>query len=388
LSWKRHFTRCLDAAPGRLHFAAHSHHPWPDVTFEAQQRAWLDAAERLDLKWEAVFADLMPRARGHVARVLRLTDPATVTFAPNTHELVVRVLSCIERSPARVLTTDGEFHSFRRQARRWAEAGRIELEQVPVEPFETFSERFLERARENAADLVYVSHVFFGSGFVFEDVAGVADAVGGDALVVIDGYHRFFALPTDLAAVEDRVFYTAGGYKYAMSGEGACFLHCPPGRGDRPVDTGWYAGFDSLERSEKGTRVGYARDGSRFLGATFDPTALYRFDAAMSLWEREGVSVADIHAHVRRLQQRFLERLDGLGLRSVHAGRLVPGPAFAERGHFLTFRVDDAAGVHRALRENGIVTDHRDGRLRFGFGVYQDEDDVDELAARLGRLLR
>ena len=32
---KEHFSRFLGAAPGRLHVAAHSHHPWPDVTFEA-----------------------------------------------------------------------------------------------------------------------------------------------------------------------------------------------------------------------------------------------------------------------------------------------------------------------------------------------------------------
>ena len=37
--------------------------------------------------------------------------------------------------------------------------------------------------------------------------------------------------------------YLAGGYKYAMAGEGACFMHCPPGFGARPRNTGWYASF-------------------------------------------------------------------------------------------------------------------------------------------------
>ena len=42
-SYASHFSRFLGAVPGRLHVAAHSHHPWPDVTFAAQEQAWLDA---------------------------------------------------------------------------------------------------------------------------------------------------------------------------------------------------------------------------------------------------------------------------------------------------------------------------------------------------------
>ncbi len=52
--------------------------------------------------------------------------------------------------------------------------------------------------------------------------------------MVIDGYHGFMAVETDLSAVADRVFYVTGGYKYAMSGEGVGMLHAPPGYGPRP----------------------------------------------------------------------------------------------------------------------------------------------------------
>ena len=43
MTYKSLFSRALSAAPGRLHFAAHSHHLWPDASFEAQQQTWLDA---------------------------------------------------------------------------------------------------------------------------------------------------------------------------------------------------------------------------------------------------------------------------------------------------------------------------------------------------------
>ena len=104
VSLKRHFSRFLAAAPGRLHFAAHSHHGWPDVTWDAHLQAWKDAAELADLKWDKVFGEVFPAAQAHVARQLSLPDPETVAFAPSTHDLITRVLSCLDR-PVRILTT-------------------------------------------------------------------------------------------------------------------------------------------------------------------------------------------------------------------------------------------------------------------------------------------
>jgi hypothetical protein len=37
-----------------LHFAAHSHHFWPDVSREAQLEYWDDCAKLSDEKWEKV----------------------------------------------------------------------------------------------------------------------------------------------------------------------------------------------------------------------------------------------------------------------------------------------------------------------------------------------
>ena len=85
------------------------------------------------------------------------------------------------------------------------------------------------------------------------DLAAIVNAVrDADTFVVVDGYHAFMAIPTDLAPIAARAFYVAGGYKYAMAGEGTCFLHCPPGYGARPRDTGWYAGFSALESGRGG----------------------------------------------------------------------------------------------------------------------------------------
>ncbi len=387
MSYKTHFRRFLEADPGRLHFAAHSHHLWPDVTFAAQERCWLDAARLADRKWAHIFGEVIPSVQGALARLLDLSRPEDIVFAPNTHGLLNRLLSCLTPGrPLRILTTDGEFHSLTRQLRRLEEDGLARVDWLAVEPFDDFAERFAGAAARGGFDLVYLSQVFFNSGFAPADLGTLVAAVPDpETFVVIDGYHGFLALPTDLAAIEARAFYLAGGYKYAMAGEGAAFLHAPPGYGARPRDTGWYAAFGDLERGE-GTHVGYGTDGSRFLGATFDASGLYRLDAVLGWLAELGLDAATIHAHALGLQESLIEGLSDLGLAALHPGQLVV-PKPARRGNFLTFRTPAAGEIYRKLLAQNVITDHRADRLRFGFGLYQDQDDVARLCEVLGRIL-
>jgi kynureninase len=378
LDLRRHFSGFLNAEPGRLHFAAHSHHPWPDVTREAHLRAWDDAARLMDDKWEHVLGPVLEEFRRHVAYHLHLPDPATIAVAPNTHEFLKRILSCFEPDrPTRILTSDSEFHSFSRQIARLEEDGVVAVTRVPVEPVATFEERFRLAARDGC-DLLFVSQVFFSSGFA-ADIHGFADAAG-DAMLVIDGYHGFLATPTDLGRLADRAFYLAGGYKYAMAGEGACFMHCPPGWGRRPRDTGWFAAFGDLSKAQGG-KVAYSDDGWRFMGATFDPSGLYRFNAVMRWLGETGITVESIHDHALALQDAFLTGITGC--EGVDVNALVVPMAERRRGNFLTFDTPDAQRIHDRLKGQRIVTDVRGRRLRLGFGLYQTQGDVTELVRRI-----
>jgi len=381
-SLKPYFSRALAGGGGRLHLAAHSHHLWPDVTYEAHMRAWQDAATRWDDKWSSVFEDVVPAAQRHLARHLRLADSGAIAFAPNTHEFVVRLFSCLptDRVP-RVLTTDSEFHSFSRQAARLAEDGLIELTTVPAAPFAGFAARFAGEAATRYYDMIFVSHVLFNSGYVVADLEAMVGAVpAADTLVVIDGYHGFMALPTDLSRLAGRAFYLGGGYKYAMAGEGACFMVCPPGAAPRPRDTGWYAAFGALA-APRDARVAYATDGARFMGATFDPSALYRLNAVMDWLERIGVDAGQVRARAQALQTAFIDRaahLPGLGRKNL----VVPAGS-PDRGNFLAYRSPDAAAWQAALATGGVVTDVRGDVLRVGFGLYHDVADVPAIVARM-----
>ncbi len=384
MNLKPHFSRFLSAAPERLLFTAHSHHPWPNVSYDAQQQAWDDAAKLADLKWDRVFGEIIPKAQAQVARVLKLPDPKTICFAPSVHELLMRLLSTFEQKPLRVLTTDGEFHSFSRQSRRLEESGAAQVTRVGIEPYESFESRFAETIARGGYDFLYFSQVFYNSGLRLQNLdALIARVPEAKTVVFIDGYHGYMAVPTDLSKIAARVFYAAGGYKYAMCGEGACFLHCPPGYAERPANTGWFSMFRGLTKSQVFAQTPYPDDGQRFMGGTYDPTGLYRLNAVMDWMQREGFSVQQIHQHASEMQALFFDLVTRHGL--LKDAELIP-PQGTARGNFLIFRHRAAAQWRQRLLELNVVTDCRDDRLRIGFGVYHEPADIEALAQRLTEL--
>lgn len=375
-SYKHLFQRALAAAPDRLHFAAHSHHLWPDASWLGQQAAWDDAARLADHKWGRVMGEIYPAAQAEAAAELRLPDSSSIAFAGNTHDLILRIVSARSEHPVRILTSDGEFHSFRRQSQRWLESGRISLDIVANG--DGFADRFLAAARTGAHDLIFVSQVMFETGAVFTALADLAALARPDGpWVVVDGYHGFMSIENDLSAVADRIFYVAGGYKYAMAGEGAAFLHCPPGFGPRPEITGWYAEFADLEKAPG--RIGYSADAMRFMGSTFDPSGLYRFVAVRDMLAAERITTATVNAHIAPLRA---ELLAGIASTPLEEAQLL-NPGGDPRARFLAFRSPHASAWKTALESLDIVTDVRGDVLRIGFGLYHDQRDVARLLAAL-----
>ena len=378
---KTHFSRFLQSDPQRLHFAAHSHHPWPDVTEAAHLQYWADSARLIDDKWAHIFSSVIPEAQGHLEKELKLPAQNFV-FAANTHELLLRLLSCLPERPT-IVTSDAEFHSFERQTRRLEEEGLLSVERVAAEPFESFAQRYVAAVKARRPNLAFVSQVFFNSGFSVEPLSEVLREMPSETMVVIDGYHGFCAVPVDLSAFADRLFYLAGGYKYAMAGEGACFMHVPEGIALRPRNTGWFASFGALESAAK--TISYASGAARFFGATFDPSGLYRFNASMQWRDQVGCGTAKNREYAHALQHQFVTGLSKLS-GPLNPGQLVVPLETGSRGQFLTFRTARAAELSSQLKALNVITDSRGDRLRFGFGVYQSSDDVSALLERVQRV--
>ncbi|MCY7397585.1 MAG: class V aminotransferase [Sphingomonas bacterium] len=380
MSFKPLFAKSLGAAPDRLHFAAHSHHLWPDASFAGQVECWDDAARLADRKWARVMGEVWPQAQAHVADELGSDDPSAIMFSANTHDFLIRLAAACPRGDPRrlrVLMSDGEFHSARRQFARWAEDGWFEIATVAAEPFEDFSERFMAAAQGGEYDLILVSQVLFGSGRSFDRVEELA-ALGRPEgpWVVIDGYHSFMAIETPFSpAAAAGAFYLSGGYKYAMSGEGIGLMHCPPDFGPRPPLTGWYAEFDDLTLPPG--MVGYAKDAMRFMGATFDPSALYRFNHVRAALAEHGLTTARISAHVAGLQAQMISAIAGTALGQAEFINPLDGGPHAR---FLAFRSSDSERWCSELAARDCITDVRGEVLRIGFGLYHDADDVERFA--------
>ncbi len=383
MSYKRLFSKSLAAHQGRLHMAAHSHHLWPDASFEGQVEAWEDGCGLADRKWTRVLGEVWPAAQAEIAAELSLPDPSTLVFASNTHDLLVRLVSAARPGKLKVLATSGEFHSFRRQSARWVESGRIELETVDASAPD-LPGRLAERARSGGFDLIFASQVLFGSGRAVGDLNALAElATPEGPWVVIDGYHGFMAVETDLSEAADRVFYLAGGYKYAMAGEGCAFLHAPEGFAARPEITGWYAEFAALEQAPNGG-VGYARDAQRLMGATFDPSALYRFLAVRRMLAREGLTTAAVNAHLSPLRDMLLAEV----ARTPLAGaELLNRPGAGPQARFLALSSPKAEAWKQALAEAGVTVDVRGEVLRIGLGLYHDGEDIRRFAEICARVL-
>lgn len=374
-----HYSRFLAGRDEQCLLTGHSHQAWPDISREAQLACWDDAATLVDGKWGKVLGEVLPEFQAQVTGRLGAERPQDLCLAPNTHELVYRLASCFP-SDGRVVTSDSEFHSLRRQLTRLAEDG-LQVTRVPVEGEggpETFAERFCAALESQRPDWCAVSQVFFTTSRVLTDLPAIlqtAAALGIPALV--DTYHAYNVIEIEAAAWPGTVFVTGGGYKYAQTGEGACWLHLPADASAfRPRTTGWFADFANLEAPPE-AQVTYAQDGFRFMGATFDPSGLYRGVWTQRWMDQLGLTPERLQAHARASTQHLVDRYDELDL----AGRgveLASPRDPAARGAFVSLRTPKAVSLSASLREAGVHTDARGDLLRFGPAPYTQSRELDQ----------
>jgi kynureninase len=371
----------------RLLLTGHSHQAWPDVGLEAQQRAWLDAAQYVDDKWEHAFA-MADRVRRGFAGLLDDPDGA-VALGVNTHELVVRWLSALPLARRRrLVTTTGEFHTIRRQLDRLAEEG-ITVVKVAALPATTLADR-LAQAVDDRTAAVLVSAVLYENAHIVPNLARVQAAcrrVGAELLV--DVYHALGVVPFSLRREGlAEAFVVGGGYKYCQLGEGNCFLRIPPDCTLRPVITGWFSEFESLAHGEPavGLQVAYGAGTARFAGATYDPTSHYRAGAVFDFFHAQGLS-ADLLRQVSQHQVGLLaDRFDALDADPavIRRDRTV---TLRELGGFLALESPRAAELCRGLRDRGVLADYRANVLRLGPAPYLSDQQLSTAMDALGSLV-
>lgn len=364
----------------------HSHQAWPDVAFEGQERAWLDAASLVDDKWDAA-AEQALRVRTHWKLLLNDRE-GDIALGQNTHELVTRLLSALPlRERPRLVTTDGEFHTIRRQLDRLAEE-HLEIVTIPARPVDVLAERVADTVNDRTA-CVLVSSVLFETAEIVPGLDRMAAAcTRHGATLIVDAYHHINAVPFDVDALGlGQAFVTGGGYKYCQLGEGNAFLRVPERCKLRPVLTGWFAEFAGLPASHgAGARVSYAEGAQRFAGATYDPTAHYRA-AAVQAFHRGHELMPPLLRNVSRHQTGLLARL-------VENADMAPSIAHIDvvdpdrRAGFLAIRTAHAAAVVRGLRARDVLCDNRGDIVRLGPAPYVTDGQLRDAAQAFREVVR
>ncbi len=380
----QHYSRFRVA--DRLLLTGHSHQAWPDVALEGQIEALTDAAEHVDGKWSRAAAKADEVAEGY--RRL-LADPGgEIALGASTHDLVLRFLSALDlRGRPRLVTTDGEFHTLRRQLARLAEEG-VEVVRVPVEPADTLAERMASEVDDRTAAAL-VSLALFETGRIVGGLDAVAAACAQHgAELLVDAYHALGVVEVDLAAqgLSD-AWVTGGGYKYLQLGEGNCFLRLPP-HADRyrPVITGWFAEFGELAEEKTPGMVRYPNGAARFAGSTYDPTSHYRAARVLRFRDEHGLEPVFLRELAQRQLGVLATAFDELALPSDVVSRNRDAPLSAYGG-FLALRCQDAQALQRALGERGVRTDARGAYLRFGPAPYLSDTQLTDAMAALGEVI-
>ncbi|MFU0242946.1 aminotransferase class V-fold PLP-dependent enzyme, partial [Streptomyces scabiei] len=233
---------------------------------------------------------------------------------------------------------------------------------------------------------VLLNHVDYRTGRLHDLPALTAAVHAAGAYVVWDLCHSAGALPVGLDehAVDLAVGCT---YKYLNGGPGSpAYLYVRRDlqpRFDSPLP-GWNSHAEPF-----GMRSAYAPASGAVRGrvGTPDILSLLALEAALDVWDEEGISVAAVRAKSLALTDFFLRCVGAY----VPDGRVesVTPAAHAERGSQVALRCDDAGEVMKRLIERGVVGDYRaPDVLRFGFTpLYVGFADVERAARVLARTL-
>ncbi|WP_328561728.1 kynureninase [Streptomyces coelicoflavus] len=233
---------------------------------------------------------------------------------------------------------------------------------------------------------VLLNHVDYRTGRLHDLPALTAAVHAAGAYAVWDLCHSAGALPVGLD--EHGVDLAVGcTYKYLNGGPGSpAFLYVRRDlqpRFDSPLP-GWNSHAEPF-----GMRSAYTPASGAVRGrvGTPDILSLLALEAALDVWDEDGVSVAAVREKSVALTDFFLRCVGAY----VPDGRVesVTPAAHAERGSQVALRCEDAGEVMKRLIERGVVGDYRaPDVLRFGFTpLYVGFADVERAARVLARTL-
>ena len=370
----------------RFLLTGHSHQALPNVAYNGLKKCWEDASELVDLKWGRAF-EKADEVRAGFAKLTNDND-GLITLSANTHDLLLRFLSSLDWSKRKkIITTDMEFHTVRRQMDRLAEVG-IEIVKVSAMPAETVAER-IENLIDDETACVIISKVFYKNGRIAENL-GILETkcLKSGANLLVDAYHAMNILPFDINSEGlKNSFILGGGYKYCQLGEGNCFLRFPSDCNLRPAITGWFSEFNKLADVKKPGEVPYGEGHFRFAGSTYDPVSHYRAVEVFQFFRDMELTpeiLREINQHQIQLMAGKFDNFD-FDCRIIKRDTNTP---LTKSGGFLVLESPVSGEINKKLFEHGIYSDYREEYLRLGPAPYISDDRLNQALDVLNEIVK
>lgn len=343
-------------------------------------------------------ARTVARARDALARLLGASAPERVVFTANaTEALNIAILGCVRPGDS-VVATDWDHNSVLRPLYRLERTQGVRLSFWRADRRGCLDLADLERLCACGPRLVVVTHGSNLTGNLLDVAACAEVAHAAGALLLVDCSQTAGSVPFSMAeAGADLVAFT--GHKALLGPQGTGGLVVAPGVEVEPVLSGGTGVASSLphqpdaypEHLEAGTLNGHGIAG---LGAAVD-------------WlESKGVDT--VHAHDLALVRRFVAGarvIDGVtvygdfpedlseldGVRADHGAVVsvnLDGWDSSEAADELeeAYGIAVRAGLHCAPRMHEALGTSCTGAVRFSFGVFTTEKDVDAALAALAAM--
>lgn len=370
----------------RLLFTGHSHQAWPDCALDGQTEYFHVSADLVDKKWDLAF-----EKTEILRKYLReyYDDPdGLYCREESTHFLFVSLMSAWDlMNKPKIITTEGEFYSLSRQLARLSETG-LNVVKIPSGIKDDFVEN-LRKHLDDKTSAVMISRVYFQSSLInphLREIATLCRRYG--VPLVIDDYHGTNVVPLSIRdqGLED-AYILIGGYKYLQWGEANCFLRFPKSCILRPVITGWFASFGSLQKKQDFSKpVDFDPGDQRFASGTYDPSSQFRAAKVVDFFKQQGLSSKVLRTgyqeQVALLKRLFLEQdIDPSIMRLTHSEDI------SRNGGFLSLYSTHAVTIRKRLLEKEVFTDARDTILRLGPAPYTTSEQIHDVIGLLAETI-
>jgi selenocysteine lyase/cysteine desulfurase len=304
-------------------------------------------------------------------------DPLDVAFIKNTSDGISIVAEGLDWQPGdNVVSAEDEYPANIYPWLNLAHRG-VELRRVPSRGGRVSLDDLLAEM-DGRTRLVTISWVEYASGFRNDlDAIGAACRQRG-VLFFVDAIQGLGAFPLDVSHCPID-FLAADGHKWMLGPEGCGIFWIRRDLVDRlhPVGVGWHSVVGAWDFGTIDFRL--KPSAGRWEGGSLNIAGITTLGASLELLLEVGIDAVG---------RRILELTDHLCAAVERTGwRVYSSRRETERSGIVSLIAPadrQPAAVVRQLRQQGVVVNHRSGRLRVSPHAYNTPEEIDRLVQLLG----